>query len=144
MGRSERNCNRSLCRHHFAGISLSISHISNHPERVSRLRCLLSVLQVSLLCPELLGTIRIYFPGVGFGRKISWRDDQVIPIGHRMTFKEALHIVSTDMILRLTVPKWAMGLTARLRNVRVAFEELEVCTIFLFFTKPWTGGLYVR
>jgi hypothetical protein len=143
MGRSERNCSRSLCRHHFAGIFLSISYISNNPERVSRLRCLLSVSQVSLSRPKLLSTIKIYFPGVGFGRKISWRDDQAIPIGHRMTFKEALHIVSTDMILRLIVPEWAMGLTTRLRNVRVAFEELEVCTIFLLFTNPGPGGLYV-
>ncbi|KIM82712.1 hypothetical protein PILCRDRAFT_7625 [Piloderma croceum F 1598] len=87
--------------------------------------CVDITLQVSLSRPKLLGTIKIYFPGVGFGRKISWRDDQAIPIGHRMTFKEALHIVSTDMILRLIVPEWAMGLTTRLRNVRVAFEELE-------------------
>jgi len=42
-----------------------------------------------------------------------------------MTFKEALHIVSTQMTLSLLVPEWAMGLTQRLRTVRVGFEEFQ-------------------
>jgi len=71
-------------------------------------------------------TLGVYSPDIGFGRKASWRDDQVIPVGYRMTFKEALHVVSNDMILKLIVPEWAMGFTGRLINVHVAFEELEV------------------
>ena len=43
-----------------------------------------------------------------------------------MTFKESLHIVSTDVWIRLLVPGWAMGLTQRTRNVCIAFEEFEV------------------
>lgn len=43
-----------------------------------------------------------------------------------MTFKEALHLVSTDVVLRLIFPNWAMGLTKKLRKVRLAFEELNV------------------
>jgi hypothetical protein len=68
----------------------------------------------------------VYFSNIGFGQKISWLDDQTIPNGHRMTFKQALHIVSTDLILRAVVPGWAMGLTQRLRNIHIASEELEV------------------
>ena len=71
-------------------------------------------------------TLGVYSPDIGFGYKASWRDDQPIPIGYRMTFKKALQVVSNDMILKLIVPEWAMGFTERLKNVHVAFEELEV------------------
>ncbi|KIM82774.1 hypothetical protein PILCRDRAFT_455699 [Piloderma croceum F 1598] len=77
-------------------------------------------------CVDITLQIALSVIGVaGFGRKVSWRDDQVIPIGRRMTFKEALHIVSTDMGLRILVPEWAMGLTQRLRKIRIAFEDFE-------------------
>ena len=80
--------------------------------------------------PKIYACNMIYFHDSGFGRRVSWRDDQVIPIGRRMTFKEALHIVSTDMGLRILLPEWAMGLTQRFRKVRIAFEDFEVGTIF--------------
>ncbi|EIN08462.1 cytochrome P450 [Punctularia strigosozonata HHB-11173 SS5] len=70
--------------------------------------------------------IALFVIGVaGFGRRISWNDDLVVPPGHEMTFKDALHVVSTDVFVRLIVPERAMGLTKRLRNVRLAFKELE-------------------
>jgi hypothetical protein len=62
---------------------------------------------------------------------MSWGSDQAIPTGRRMTFKQALHVVSTDMALKLVVPEWAMGLTQKLRNVRIAFEEFEVRAVVL-------------
>jgi hypothetical protein len=65
----------------------------------------------------------------GFGQKISWEEDKVIPIGHTMSFKDALHVVSTDVFLKLVFPNWAMGLTPRLRRIRAAFEELEVSPV---------------
>jgi hypothetical protein len=43
-----------------------------------------------------------------------------------MAFKQALHIASTDILLKLIVPDWAFGLTQRLRDTRLAFEELQV------------------
>jgi hypothetical protein len=46
-----------------------------------------------------------------------------------MTFKKALHTVCDSVIPILVVPKWAMGFTRRLRNVRLAFEEFEVCIL---------------
>lgn len=62
----------------------------------------------------------------GFGRKVSWKDDTVVPPGYTMSFKEALHTVSTDTIFKLIVPNWATGLTKRTRHVRDAFKELDV------------------
>lgn len=62
----------------------------------------------------------------GFGRKVSWKDDMVVPSGYTMSFKEALHTVSSSTLIKIIVPKWAMGLTKRLRHVRDAFKELDV------------------
>ena len=42
-----------------------------------------------------------------------------------MSFKDALHIVSANTIVPLVVPGWAMGLTAKLREVRTAFKDLR-------------------
>ncbi|KAI0066672.1 cytochrome P450 [Artomyces pyxidatus] len=60
----------------------------------------------------------------GFGRRISWTDEKV-PQGHRMAFKDALHIVCADLILKAITPDWAMILTPRLRKLRLAFEEMK-------------------
>jgi hypothetical protein len=47
-----------------------------------------------------------------------------------MTFKEALHEVSTGIFIKLAVPKWAMGLNEYFRKIRLAFDELDVCATF--------------
>ncbi|KIK42697.1 hypothetical protein CY34DRAFT_83093 [Suillus luteus UH-Slu-Lm8-n1] len=61
----------------------------------------------------------------GFGRPISWKEDAVVPLGHQLTFKDALHTVTQDLTLKFLVPRWAMGLTKRLRRARLAFDELH-------------------
>ncbi|KAG1748243.1 614 534 cytochrome P450, partial [Suillus paluster] len=61
----------------------------------------------------------------GFGRPISWKEDNVVPLGHQLTFKDALHTVTQDLSIKLLVPKWAMGLTRRFRHTRLAFDELH-------------------
>ena len=66
------------------------------------------------------------FHVTGFGRRISWTDDQQVPPGHEITFKDALHTVSTHVVLRLVTPKWAFGLSEELRKTRQAYDELEV------------------
>lgn len=43
-----------------------------------------------------------------------------------MTFKDSLHIVTTDFFFKLILPDRAMGLTARMQRTRKAFEELRV------------------
>ncbi|KAJ3484838.1 hypothetical protein NLI96_g5368 [Meripilus lineatus] len=60
-----------------------------------------------------------------FGRRLSWNDEVLPPPGHQMTFKGALYLVSHDYLFKLILPNWAMGLTQRLRNVNLAFDELE-------------------
>ena len=66
-------------------------------------------------------------PFLGFGRSVSWKEEgAIIPPGHRMTYKDALHVITNDFILKLMVPGWALGLTPRLRKVKLGFEELHV------------------
>ena len=68
-------------------------------------------------------------PFLGFGRSVSWKEEgAIIPpqAGHRMTYKDALHVITNDFILKLMVPGWALGLTPRLRKVKLGFEELHV------------------
>ena len=43
-----------------------------------------------------------------------------------MTFKDSLHVMSTDFLLKLIFPDKAMGLTARTQRTRKAFKELQV------------------
>ncbi|KAG6845908.1 hypothetical protein H0H87_000714 [Tephrocybe sp. NHM501043] len=86
-------------------------------------------------CVEVTLPIALFVIGAaGFGRTISWKDDDTIPTGRQLTFKDALHIVTTDIFLKLIVPERALGLTRRLRNVRLAFDELETTAHTLCFT----------
>ncbi|KAF9054617.1 cytochrome P450 [Panaeolus papilionaceus] len=61
----------------------------------------------------------------GFGRDISWADDEAIPSGHTMSFKDALHIQSTDYFIPLLLPKWTMHLTNRTHAAFQAVDELK-------------------
>ena len=72
------------------------------------------------------GIIVIFDESPGFGRRMQFADDETIPSGHRMTFKESLHVVSLNVFQRLIFPKWAMVFTSKLRKIRIAFDELEV------------------
>ncbi|KAF9039207.1 cytochrome P450 [Panaeolus papilionaceus] len=60
----------------------------------------------------------------GFGYAISW-DDGALPKGHKMTFKNALHISARDIAYKFLAPEWAMTWTEKLRTVKMAFEELR-------------------
>ncbi len=57
----------------------------------------------------------------GFGKEMSWKTESVIPPGHKMDFATALSLVSSSIVVRYLVPKWAMGLTAKLRAIRTSF-----------------------
>ncbi|KAH9962276.1 cytochrome P450 [Lactifluus volemus] len=61
----------------------------------------------------------------GFGRQVSWTSDLVIPPGHQMTFKDAIHILSSNLIMKILLPDWAQGATAHTRKVHLAFTELK-------------------
>ena len=43
-----------------------------------------------------------------------------------MTFKDALHILSTNLIEKIILPDWAKYLTKQTRKVDLAFKELKV------------------
>ncbi|KAJ3552928.1 hypothetical protein NM688_g3893 [Phlebia brevispora] len=64
----------------------------------------------------------------GFGRRVSWKEDEVVSPGHTMAFKDALHVVSTDILAKVLFPDWFLKYSpwGRLRNVHVAFQELEM------------------
>ena len=63
---------------------------------------------------------------LGFGRQVTWSSDLVIPPGHQMTFKDALNVLSTNLLLKIALPKWTMILTERTRRINLAFNELKV------------------
>ncbi|KLO08417.1 cytochrome P450 [Schizopora paradoxa] len=70
-------------------------------------------------------TLALYvISSAGFGKPVSFDDDTNIPRGHSMSFKEALHIVASEMTLGIAVPNWAMGLTKRLRTYREAYRNM--------------------
>jgi hypothetical protein len=43
-----------------------------------------------------------------------------------MTFKDALHILSTNLIMKILLPSWTKNLTKHSRKVEQAFIELKV------------------
>ena len=63
---------------------------------------------------------------LGFGRRVTWSSDLIVPPSHQMTFKEALNVSSANLGLKIVVPSWAMSLTKHTRKVKLAFNELEV------------------
>ncbi|KAH6912980.1 614/534 cytochrome P450 [Coprinopsis sp. MPI-PUGE-AT-0042] len=76
-------------------------------------------------CLELTLPIALYILGAAvFGNKVTWKEDSFKPPGHHLTFKEALHHSSENLIVKLATPTWALGLTAHLRLARLAFKEL--------------------
>ncbi|KAF8587183.1 cytochrome P450 [Ramaria rubella] len=62
----------------------------------------------------------------GFGRRVSWAEDKQIPPGHQMSFKDALHSVSTYVQLKLIAPNWAYRFSKFLRHVQLANDELQM------------------
>ena len=68
---------------------------------------------------------------LGFGRRVTWTSDLVVPPGHQMTFKDALHILSTNLVQKIIMPDWAMNLTKHSKTIELAFKEMKVC-----YSKP--------
>ena len=98
---------------------------SQSPNDSNRLRSSSSVSQVVMLrfSHYILMTADTM---IGFGSRATWSSDLVIPAGHQMTFKDALHILSTNLYLKIILPNWAMYLTKHTRKVDLAFAEMKV------------------
>lgn len=45
---------------------------------------------------------------------------------HTMTFKESLHIMSTDIVFRVLFPRWATRFSKKLQRVYLAYDEIDV------------------
>ncbi|KAI0705841.1 cytochrome P450 [Cytidiella melzeri] len=77
---------------------------------------------------ELTLPIALFVIGVaGFGQRMPWKGGDVIPQGHKMAFKESLHVLSTDIILKLIAPEWLLKYgPERVRRVGIAYRELEL------------------
>ncbi|KAH9008126.1 cytochrome P450, partial [Lactarius pseudohatsudake] len=81
-------------------------------------------------CVDITLPIALFVIGVagsltGSAARVTWTSDLSVPPGHQMPFKDALYIVSTNLILKMGVPNWAMKLTERTRRVNLAFDELR-------------------
>jgi hypothetical protein len=63
---------------------------------------------------------------------MSWHQDKTIPKGHRMTMKDALHLVSTGTSAKIMLPDWSLNLTKHLHSIKVAYEELQVQRLHSF------------
>lgn len=48
-----------------------------------------------------------------------------------MSFKDALHVVSTRVFIKMIVPKWALGLHKEFRKTDQAFTDLQVDACFI-------------
>ncbi|KDN42030.1 hypothetical protein RSAG8_07075, partial [Rhizoctonia solani AG-8 WAC10335] len=62
----------------------------------------------------------------GFGQDIEWGNDGEAPDGHRLTFKQALLIVSQDLPLIIILPKWIFNWRKDWIKLRDAYEELRL------------------
>ncbi|KAN0127112.1 cytochrome P450 [Lactarius tabidus] len=84
----------------------------------------LPVGQVSIL-PHIFSQLSLSDCSFCFGRRVTWTSDLTVPAGHQMTFKDALHVTSTSLILKLILPSWTMKLTERTRKADLAINELK-------------------
>ncbi|PCH40911.1 cytochrome P450 [Wolfiporia cocos MD-104 SS10] len=63
----------------------------------------------------------------GFGQQISWIDDNILPAGHAMKFKDAMHVTSENIILKAIFPEWVLAHApiSRVRQFYIASNELQ-------------------
>jgi cytochrome P450 len=77
-------------------------------------------------CADITLPIALFIiSAAGFGRRVAWTTDLVVPPGHQMTFKDALHTLSTNLILKIALPGWTKYLTKHTKKVDLAFMELK-------------------
>lgn len=78
-------------------------------------------------CLDITLPIALFVIGsAGFGKTLDWKEETVLPPGHKISFKEALHTVTTRIFLRLICPNWILNMTEKGRETRQGFEELGV------------------
>ncbi|EIW55340.1 cytochrome P450 [Trametes versicolor FP-101664 SS1] len=61
-----------------------------------------------------------------FGRRMSWKEDGAMHMGHSLTFKDALLEVSNRLVLSLLFPQWLLRFgTPGMRSYARAYDELS-------------------
>ena len=73
---------------------------------------------------------------------MSWQGDEVVSAPHKMSFNDAFHIMSTDVFFKLMLPDRALEFNQRTRNVKIAYQELQVCLHILTFLVTQSEGLF--
>ena len=131
LGQQVRSCCGSLRGYHSPG-TIPVAHIMLFPcsKIFTRLLSSSSALQVCNFCRSSFQSLYSR-DSLGFGRRVTWTTDLVVPPDHQMTFKDALHISSTNLLVKLALPDWAKYLTKHTRKVDLAFTELQVCCSIL-------------
>ncbi|XP_006455974.1 hypothetical protein AGABI2DRAFT_121882 [Agaricus bisporus var. bisporus H97] len=71
----------------------------------------------------------------GFGHKMTWKGDKIIPQGHQMTFKDSLYIVATHVIPKVVLPEWVMSLSSKTRQIDLGFKELRSYMVGMIETR---------
>ncbi|KAL9714733.1 hypothetical protein Ac2012v2_001392 [Leucoagaricus gongylophorus] len=63
---------------------------------------------------------------LGFGQKVTWEDDNSLKPGHhQLTFREALHTTTQNLLLNVALPWWIKAIPhPRLKRIRQATSEL--------------------
>ena len=115
---------------HCVDITLPVRYVCD----LSSMPCLIPTpLQIALFVIGVAGSLcpisivpDSYERILGFGRRLTWTSDLVIPPGHQMTFKDALHILSANLMMKLSLPGWTKNLTKHNRKVQQSFVELKV------------------
>jgi len=87
-------------------------------------------------CVDITLPIALFVIGVaGFGRRVTWTSDLTIPPGHQMTFKDALHILSSNLIFKIGLPSWTTNLTEYTRKIELAFNEMKQYMVEMIDTR---------
>ena len=63
-----------------------------------------------------------------------------------MTFKDALHTVSAGIVMKIVLPSFVMRLSASLRKIDLAFNELQVWSSNIRGAQDdaWLGQAYMK
>ncbi|KAI9508564.1 cytochrome P450 [Russula earlei] len=77
-------------------------------------------------CLDITLPLALFIIGAaGFGRRMTWTSDLVVPPGYQMAFKDALHILSSNLSLYILLPRWARNLTKLTKEVHLASVEVK-------------------
>lgn len=76
---------------------------------------------------ELTKTLTLMVIGsAAFGMKMTWKDNEVPPPGHSMTFRKTLQVFSSGLLYRFVLPDWVLNLHSYGREIRTSCDEIKL------------------